>query len=118
MPTEEYTQKGQLAWKIGFAAIFLGSLLTTIFQIDRVTIITPDECLRDYTFIWTDSVNRYLSLHRDLCDRYIIYCSFLMDFMLILFFASWFLKWKTFRPIITYVLFFGARGVIQVRKES
>jgi hypothetical protein len=75
----------------------------------------PDECLRDYTFIWTDSLNQYLSMNRDVCDRYIVYCSFMMDFMMINFFSWWFLEWKSFRLIFTYLLFFGIRGVIQVR---
>ena len=75
----------------------------------------PDECLRDYTFIWTDPLNQYLSMNRDVCDRYIIYCSFMMDFMMINFFSWWFLQWKSFRLILTYLLFFGIRGVIQVR---
>lgn len=74
----------------------------------------PDECLRDYTFIWTDNINQYLAQNRDVTDRYIIFCSFMMDFMLLNFFVWWMLYWKTFRPIVTFLLFFGLRGVIQV----
>ena len=72
----------------------------------------PDECLRDYTFIWTDNINQYLSQNRDVTDRYIIFCSFMMDFMLLNFFGWWMFYWKSFRIIITYLLFFGIRGII------
>jgi hypothetical protein len=102
-------------WRIGFSVIFLACLLSSIFQIERVDVITSDECLRDYTFIWTDSVNKYLAAHPNICDRYIIFCSFLMDFMMLNFFTWWLLKWKSFRLIIAYILFFGTRSVIQVK---
>ena len=89
-------------------------LVSTIFQVDRVDVITEDECLRDYSFIMTESVNNYLAEHVDLTNRYIIYCSFLMDFMLVFFIVMWYMYWKSFRLVITYIFFFGIRAVIQV----
>jgi len=100
--------------RIGWAVIFLACLVSTMFNVEREDVITPDECLRDQTFIWTASINAYLAANRDLTDRYIIFCSFLMDFMLITAFVLWFLYWKSFRLLIAYMLFFGIRGVIQV----
>jgi hypothetical protein len=85
-----------------------------MFQTEREDVITPDECLRDYTFIWSDGLNGYLTANRDISDRYIIYSSFLMDFMLLSCFVLWLLYWKSFRMIIAYMLFFGTRGLIQV----
>lgn len=81
----------------------------------RVDEITPDECLRDYTFIWTRNINAYLSANPDVCDRYIIFASFLMDFMLLNFFWMWLNYWKSYKMIVAYVLFFGFRGFVQVR---
>lgn len=46
-------------------------------------------------------------------SRYTIYCSFLMDSMMISFFTIWFIYWKSFRMVITYLIFFGTRGIIQ-----
>lgn len=51
-------------------------------------------------------------------NRYIIYSSFLMDGMIITTFIFWFSYYKSYRVIITYLLFFGSRGVIQVSKLS
>jgi hypothetical protein len=39
----------------------------------------------------------------------------MMDFMMINFFLWWMFYWKSFRIIVTYLLFFGIRGIIQVR---
>ncbi len=117
--SQEYDQKNQMWFRVAFSVIFVGCLMTTMFQTDRgQSVLKPDECLRDYTFIWTDSINQYLAANRDVTDRYIIYCSFMMDFMLLNFFAWWLFYWKSFRMIITYLLFFGIRGVIQVSNLS
>ena len=109
---EEYSLKGQLAWRLAFISVFVVVLLSTIFQIQRVDVISADECLRDYTFIWTESVNRYLASHYDMTNRYIIFCSFLMDFMVVTTFICWLIYWKSYRMIIAVPLFFGARGFI------
>ena len=76
-------------------------------------VITNEECVRDYTFRWTAAVNDFLSHRPLLTDRYIIFCSFLMDVMLISVFVSWLIYWKSFRVILTYLLFFGVRSQIQ-----
>ena len=115
---EEYNPKAQMYMRIGWAIVFLACLISTMFNVERVDVITPDECLRDQTFIWTAPLNAYLAANRDLTDRYIIFCSFLMDFMLITAFVLWFLYGKSFRLLIAYMLFFGIRGVIQVMPFS
>ena len=105
-----------MLFRIGWAVALVGFLASTMFQVKRIDEITPDECLRDYTFIWTRDINAFLSANRDICDRYIIFASFLMDFMLLNFFWMWLNYWKSYKMIIAYVLFFGCRGLVQVRK--
>jgi hypothetical protein len=42
--------------------IFLGALCSTAFtEIKRVDVITNDECVRDYTFVWTAPLNDFLA---------------------------------------------------------
>jgi hypothetical protein len=111
---EEYSVKGQFGYRLAFAGCFLVSLLTTIFQVSREDVLKEDECIRDYTFIFTNSINKYLQDHFDLTNRYIIFCSFLMDSMILIFFGLWFTCWKSHRVMLCYLLFFGSRGVVQV----
>lgn len=115
---EEYSEKAQFGWRLAFSGVLIVSLLSTIFEISKVETVTEEECIRDYTFIFTAPINKYLQDHFDMTNRYIIYSSFLMDGMIITTFIFWFSYYKSYRVIITYLLFFGSRGVIQVSKLS
>jgi hypothetical protein len=75
-------------------------------------------CVWDRTFAWTNSINTFLNKHESLTDAYIIICSLMMDIMMLNLFFWWSLMWKSFRPILAYLLFFGCRGIIQVRSNT
>lgn len=57
----EHDPTQQKYFRLAFSVLFIFSLLSTMFYIDRGdNVMKPDECLRDYTFIWTDGINQYL----------------------------------------------------------
>ena len=92
-----------------FAAAFLLSLFHGMFSIEQIVVVTKDECIKDYTFVWTSTANGYLSENIDFKNKYIIYCSLMMDFMIISFMGFFLLYWKTYRVLFAYILFFGLR---------
>jgi len=83
-----------------------------MFGTERVDVITPDQCMLDSTFVWSDQLNRFLRANIDIKNRYIIYASFLMDFMLLSFMAFFFLYWRSYRIMLSYIMFFGLRTLI------
>lgn len=85
-----------------------------MFNTERVDVISPDECMVDSTFVWSDNINVFLRDNTTIKNRYIIYASFLMDFMLLSFMAFFFLYWSSYRIMLSYIMFFGMRTVIQV----
>lgn len=58
---KEYSIKGQLGLRIAFALVLLACFAGTMFSIQRNDVITNEECLRDYSFEWTNGINKYLS---------------------------------------------------------
>ena len=98
--------------RILFSALFLLLQFYSMFNTENKHIISDDECIRDETFLLTAGINEYLVHHIDTKNRYIIYASFLMDFMILTFIACFYLYWKTYRVIFAYVLFFGARTLV------
>lgn len=73
----------------------------------------PDECLRDYTFIWTERVNVWFRDNIAIKDGYMIYAAFLMDFMILSFLVFFFFFWKSSRLIGALLLFYPVRQTIQ-----
>jgi hypothetical protein len=50
------------------------------------------ECMRDYTFIWTEKANQYMVNNEEFRKRYMIYAGFLMDFLQIVGVSNFFLR--------------------------
>ena len=70
-------------------------------------------CSYDFFFDITQPVNDMLKANLDTKNKYIIYCSFLMDLMLLSFMLFFVLYWKLFRVIIAYAAFFLTRSFVQ-----
>lgn len=87
----------------------LSTALTTTERQDK---ITYDECLRDEAFSITSSVNGYLAEHPQVTNGFIIYSSMLMDYLIISLCVLFLLYWRSFRVVMTYILFFGIRAII------
>ena len=111
------SQREQMYYRIGFCILFVTYLIVrNVTSSDNQDM--PDRegnCVWDRTFAWTNPINTFLNKHETLTDAYIIVCSLMMDIMMLNLFFWWFLMWKSFRPILAYLLFFGCRGIIQVR---
>lgn len=43
-----------------------------MLNVEKTEVITKEECLRDYSFKWTDDLNKYLEVNLDIRKRYII----------------------------------------------
>lgn len=71
------------------------------------------ECMRDYTFIWTEKMNQYMVDNEEFRKRYMIYAGFLMDFLQIVGISNFFLRFQTFRGIFSFILFMPTRAFIQ-----
>ncbi len=95
-----------------FSVIFLLLLFYNMYDIEKKPVITQAQCMQDWAFDMSDSINKYLRVHLDVKNRYIIYASFLMDAMLLTFFSLFLLYWKTYRPIFAIVMFFVFRAFI------
>jgi hypothetical protein len=105
-------EKNQTLLRIGFATVFLIALIYQMFGSTRVDVIQPEQCMVDTTFVWSDSINVFLRENLDIKNRYIIYASFMMDFMLLSFMGLFIFYWKSYRIILSYLMFFGMRTVI------
>jgi hypothetical protein len=79
---------------------------------ERVDVITPDQCMLDTTFVWSNPINVYFRSHLDVKNMYIIFAGFLMDYMLLSFMLLFFLYWRSYRIMLSYILFFGTRTII------
>ena len=105
----------KLGLRIAFTSIFFLILLSTaLTTTQRQDKISYDECLRDEAFLITSSVNSYLADHPHVTNGFIIYSSMLMDFLIVSLCILFLLYWRTFRVVMTYILFFGIRAIIQV----
>ena len=109
----------KLALRIVFSLLFFTVLLSTALSTTtRLDKITRKECMRDYTFLMTAKVNEFFRSHDSVTNGFIIYSSMMMDFLIVSFISLFILYWKTYRPIITYVLFFGFRIIVQVKHKG
>jgi hypothetical protein len=71
-------------------------------------------CFEDVTFRWNANANEYLK-DTTLWDIILIFASGLIDFLLLFILIQWIIKGKTWRGIISFISFYGFRGIIQVR---
>ena len=85
-----------------------------MFNTSRKDVLGENECIRDLTFIATDSINNFLIRNTDIKNLYIIYASFLMDLMILGYISLFIFYWKTYRLMIAYIIFFGIRTFVQV----
>lgn len=100
-------------WRVAFSGAFIVYLFINMFWKDKVDVLKPNnKCLRDYTFIWTEKINQFLIDDVSFRDKYIIFCSTLMDIMFLSFFFMFWKHWRTYRIALAYPIFFGTRAFI------
>jgi len=71
------------------------------------------ECMRDYTFIWTEKINVFLRTRLPLRNAWLIYQGFLMDWIQLS--GVYFLHnyYSTYRVVFAFAFFYGMRGYLQ-----
>lgn len=90
-------------------------LLILFQQINRPNIekLAPGECMRDYSFIYTDKLNKFLAARQGLTHILIMLSSYLMDFIV---YSGLFIfnkKANTVRVVMAFIIFFIMRQNIQ-----
>ena len=88
-------------------------LIVTALKNEKILVLAEGECLRDYTFVWTEKVNTFFVESTPWKNFLIIQSSVGIDFMMLSYLFIFF-KWGgTARFIPTLLLFYPIRNVIQ-----
>lgn len=95
------------------SAGFIAYMMAKARHTESVDLLGADECIVDQIFEWTSSINDYLFRNVEITNEIIIYCSFLMDAMVLSFLALFMFYWHSFRVMIAYLLFFCSRAIVQ-----
>ena len=114
---KKVSQKTQKCARIAFVILFSLVLLCNSFypylkNADRI-VLSTDECIRDYSFVWTDHINMWLRENLVSKDRYMVVAGFFMDFMILSAVGLWAYRHRTGRIIPTLLIFYELRGQIQ-----
>jgi len=104
-----------LVIKSVFTGLFVTMLLiVTILKNEKIQYMDDGECLRDYTFVWTEKVNTFFVENTPWKNFMIIQSSVGIDFMIISYLVyTFFFFGGTFRLILAMIVFYPIRNVIQ-----
>ena len=106
-------QRSLLIARASFTTIFLVMLLiVTIVKNEKMQVLAEGECLRDYTFVWTESVNTFLVNHVHWKDFAIIQSSIGIDGMMISYLFIFAYYGSSMRLALSLAMFYPARNVI------
>ena len=105
--------KSMFFWRAVITILFFAFLVFQSSQSSKIDHLKPHECIWDWVFVKTDSLNRHFLANLE--DRNIMMAitAYLMDFVTIYFVLTWY--WsdlKTTRPYITVLIFYITRGYI------
>jgi len=87
-------------------------LLLSGFKNDKVQYLAEDECIRDYTFVWTESINTFFVENTHWKNFLIIQTSIGIDFMMVSFLVIFVFVGGTLRLPVALILFYPIRNVI------
>ena len=86
----------------------------TILKNEKIEFLSEGECLRDYTFVFTERVNEFFVDSTSWKDFLIIQSSVGIDFMMLSYLVIFFIWGGTMRVAISLILFYPVRNVVQV----
>lgn len=110
---QSMTQRKHLLARISFSVLFLLALGLANITLEKTRyILTPDQCMLDYTFEWTAWANTFLANHVMLKCTYMCFGALLMDVSMICMLTMFYLYWKTTRVCLAIPLMFLVRGII------
>ena len=86
-----------------------------IYNASKTTkdVLAPDVCLIDNSFVFTEGVNIWFRENILTKDAYMIYCAFLMDFLLVGWTIFFLFFWNTTRLVVAMLFFYPLRSVVQ-----
>jgi len=87
----------------------------SLFQSEKKQLLGEKECFRDYTFIGTEVINKYLIENKYALYSYEAVASTFIDLMVISFLVIWCVKFNAFRLFPAYIAFYSIRAFIQNR---
>lgn len=87
--------------------------MLTILKNDKLQVLAAEECLRDYTFVWTESINSFFVEHNGWKNFAIIQSSVGIDGMMLSYLIIFALYGSTMRQALALILFYPVRNVIQ-----
>ena len=100
--------------RAAFSSLFVLTLLIlTITKNEKKQVLAEGECLRDYTFVWTESINEFFVDNTGWKDFLIIQSSIGIDFMMLSFLFIFWVWGGTLRIAGALALFYPVRNVIQ-----
>lgn len=113
MNLESKRVKKLLVARITFTSLFILTLLVlSIVNNEKKQVLSEGECLRDYTFIWTESINTFFVNHTPWKNFAIIQSSIGIDGMMISWLLIFFFYGNTLRIVMTLGMFYPLRNVI------
>jgi len=80
-----------------------------LMPVKNVNTMEPGECFRDNIFILTESWNQFLRDHLEIKRKLIIASSFFMDFLQLTGLLLFYMRFNSFRGVITFGIFFPMR---------
>lgn len=110
---EAKRQRKHLIARAVFSGLFIVMLvIVTITKNEQRQVLAITECIKDYTFVWTESINTFFVENTAWKDFAIIQSSVGIDFMMISFLVIFALYGTTTRIIMTLIMFYPSRNVI------
>jgi len=79
----------------------------------KTDMVPAGQCIIDYTFEMSASLNIWFREHIELKDAYMIYSAFLMDVLMFTFMVLFYFHWNTIRLVFSLLLFYPPRQIIQ-----
>ena len=96
------------------AALLVIIFLTTNSFTASKTNTIGDQCFVDYSFIWTQPINDFMSANMLSVTRYLLIISSMgMDFAMAMMLLLYVKKWETNRIFWDFLIFTNLRNVVQ-----
>jgi hypothetical protein len=114
MTADAKRQRRHLIARASFVTLFLMMLvILTIVKNEQKQVLAQGECLRDYTFVWTQSINTFLINNVPWKDFTIIQSSIGIDGMMVSYLLIFAYYGTTMRLSCCLMMFYPTRNIIQ-----
>ena len=103
-----------MIYRVLFTSAFILTLLIIcIVKNEQEFALADSECLRDYTFVWTEGINTFLVENHGWKNFVIIQTSVFIDFMMVSYLVIFAIWGTSMRLGTTLAIFYPSRNVVQ-----